>query len=589
MVALALGRWPADLTAFAVLLVVALARLVPPEQAFAGFGSPAVAAVAAIFVLSTGLERTGAVALLARPLRLVSGRSYRRLLALLMGLTGLLAGFMNNLAAMGVLLPVTMTVAHRRRLTPTRLLLPLAYAARFGGNLTLIAGPSNVLIAAILQERGLAHLGLFDFVPLGLTMLAVGTAWTVAVGWRLLPARPPEELLRATRRRTRLVRLYRLSERLFEARIPAGSPLAGKTIEQSEFGRAYGLTIVAVVRDGRQLLAPPKDLALRAGDRLVIEGRLDELLEAEALERLGLELAARAEGSGAPEVALDGGDVGIVEAMLSPRSSLVGRTLREINLRDRSGLTVLALWREGRPIRTRLADLPLQVGDGLLLQGPWRAIHALRSDPDFIVLEAELPAEPRPQKLAYALAALGVMIVLALAGVPIALAAAAAAGVIVLTGAITPEEAYRAIHWRSIVLIGGMVPLGLALERTGAARLVAEALLAVVGRTPPAALAGLLAAAVVVGHFMDSVALTLLMAPIALDLAATLGVSPVPFAMAVLAATGLTLLTPFSNAVMLMVMAPGGYRLRDYVRSGLPLVGLLALAVLAVIPLAYPF
>lgn len=190
--------------AFGLLLALVIGHLVPLDQAFSGFGSPAVIAVAAIFVISAGLERTGAAALVSRPLRLLAGRSYLRLVVILMAVTGLLSAFMNNLVAVGVLLPVTMSVAHRRRASPG-LLLPLAYAARFGGNLTLIAGPTNLLLADILSRRGVANLHLFDFVPIGLPMLVVGTAWMAAVGWRLLPRRPPEELLRVMRREARLV------------------------------------------------------------------------------------------------------------------------------------------------------------------------------------------------------------------------------------------------------------------------------------------------------------------------------------------------------------------------------------------------
>ncbi len=568
--------------AFGLLLALVVGRLVPVDQAFSGFGSPAVIAVAAIFVISAGLERTGAAALVSRPLRLLAGRSYVRLVVILMAVTGLLSAFMNNLVAVGVLLPVTMAVAYRRRTSPSLLLLPLAYAARFGGNLTLIAGPTNLLLADILSRRGVATLRLFDFLPVGLPMLVVGTAWMATAGWRLLPRRPPEELLRAMRRGARLVRVYRLSERLFEARIPPGSPLAGKTIEESEFGRAYGLTVVAVVRGAERIAAPPKDLVLRAEDRLVIEGRLDELLQAEAFARLGLELARG-------DTALDTLEAGIAEAMIAPRSTLDGRTLRDVGFRDRYGLTVLAVWREGRPIRTRFADIPLRAGDGLLIQGPRKALTTLGSDRDLILFDMEGAWPDREDRRSYALLAVAALVALTLAGMPVALAAALAAGIIVVTGGLTMEEAYRAIDWRSLVLIGAMVPTGVALERTGAAALLATALVRLMGGHPLGMLAAILVAATAIGHFVPSLILPVILAPLAIDAASVLHTSAVPFAMAIIAATGLGLLTPFSNPVMLMVMAPGGYRLHDYVRAGLPLVLLLLGLMLVVLPLAYPF
>jgi di/tricarboxylate transporter len=522
-------------------------------------------------------------ALASRPLRVLAGRSQRRLQVIVMTTAGLLAGFMNNLAAVGVLLPVTMSVAHRRRISPARLLLPLAYAGRFGGNLTLIAGPSNLIVADILARRGLGHLGFFDYLPLGLPMLLVGTVWVATVGRRLLPVRPSEAFLRALRRGgSRLVRVYRLSERLFEARVPKTSPLVGKTIQESEFGGAHGLTIVSVLR-GVQTLSPSKQFALRGGDRLVIEGRLDELLAAEAMARIGIELEK-------PSAAFDPTGAGIAEAVLSPRSSLGGQTLRDLGFRDRYGLTVLALWREGRPIRTRLGEMPLRQGDGLLLQGPRKALARLGSDRDFILFDEEAGAPLREDRRGIALAAVAVMIILILTGVAhVAVAASVAAGIIIAVGGLSTEEAYRAIDWRSLVLIGGMVPLAAALEGSGAARALASALVAGVGAHPLGALAALLLAAVAIGHFIPSIATTILLAPLALDVAAAAGVSPLPFAMALVAATGMTLLTPFSNPIMLLVMAPAGYTLRDYVRSGAPLLIILFLLMMMVLPLAYPF
>lgn len=581
--AIILGRWSPDIVALGVLLVLTISGLVTVQQGFGGFGTPTIAAVVAIFVISAGLERTGVAAFLSRPLSRAAGISYGRLLVAVMAVTGVLSGFLNNLVAAAILLPVTTAIAIRSRMSPTLLLLPMAYAARFGGNLTLIAGPSNLLMAEILHRRGIAELGLFDFLPLGLPMLIVGTAWMATLGRRLLPPHPPEDLLRATRRRTRLVNIYRLTERLFETRIPAGSPLAGKTIEGSEFGRAHGLTIVAVVRDGRQMTAPPKSLVLRGGDRLVIEGRLDELLQAEALERLGVEL------SRGQDISFDSPETGIVEAIISPRSVHIGRTLRDLDFRDRYGITVLALWREDRPIRTRLAEIPLRVGDGLLVQGTWKALKTLRSDPGFILLEEELAGEMREDRRVYALVALAAMIVLTLAGVHVAVAATLAAGIIILSGGLTIDEAYRQVDWRSIILLGGMIPLGVALETTGASRSLALGMLAVAGHRPLEALAVLLLTATIIGHFVPSVVLPVVLGPVAIDVAQALGTSGVTFAMAIIVATGLTVLTPFSNPVMLMVMAPGGYSMRDYLRAGLPLVAILFVVMLAILPIAYPF
>jgi di/tricarboxylate transporter len=536
-----------------------------------------------VYIVSAGLDRTGVAELVSRPLRVLAGRSHVRLIVLLMLITGGLSAVMNNLAAVGVLLPVAMAIAYHRRTSPSLLLLPLVYAARFGGNLTLIAGPTNLLLADILERSGVARLGLLDFLPIGIPMLIVGTGWMATVGRRLLPARPPEELLRARRRGARLVKVYRLSERLFEALIPPGSPLAGKTIAESEFGKTYGLTVLAVKRGAEQTAPPPKDLLLRGGDRLVIEGRLEELLQAEAFARIGLELAKDA----APT--LDGLEADIVEAIVAPRSSLAGRSLRDIGFRDRYGLMVLAVWREGRPIRTRFADIPLHAGDGLLIQGPRRVMATLGTEGDLILFEAAPSGPERLSRRPHALLAVAALVALTLAGVPVAVAAALAAGVIIFSGGVTTEEAYRAVDWRTLVLIGAIIPVGMVLERSGAAALVAGALVRATGGSPLLALAAMLLAATAIGHIVPSIVLPAVFAPLAIDVAAALQVSALPYAMAIIAATGLGLLTPFSNPVMLMVMAPGGYRLRDYMRAGLPLVAILFLVMLVVLPLAYPF
>ncbi|MGH2404055.1 MAG: SLC13 family permease, partial [bacterium] len=315
----------------------------------------------------------------------------------------------------------------------------------------------------------------------------------------------------------------------------------------------------------------------------VIAGRLDELLQAEAFERIGIEL------SKADNVALDSSDVGIVEAVVSPRSTLAGRTLRDVSFRDRYGLTALALWREGRPIRTHLASIPLQVGDGLLIQGHAKALQVLKDEPDFIVLDEEIPGAAREDRRIHALLAVGVMIVLTLTGVHIAVAAGIAVGFMILTDVLVAEEAYRAVDLRSIVLMGAMLSLAVALEKTGAAATLADQILAVAGTSPRAALAILLAMGVVLANLVPTVTQAALMTPLAIKVAASLGTSVVPFAMAIMAANGLAILTPFGNPVMLLVMSPGGYRVRDYMKSGVPLVVILLIVLLLVIPLAYPF
>ncbi|MDR7465147.1 MAG: SLC13 family permease, partial [Armatimonadota bacterium] len=279
-------------------------------------------------------------------------------------------------------------------------------------------------------------------------------------------------------------------------------------------------------------------------------------------------------------------DVGLVEVVIAPRSDLAGSSLRELEFRQRYGLTVAAIWRQGQPRRTWLAELPLQYGDALLLLGPRDRIRALRQDPNFISLDE--PLTPRRSRMGLAALAVVMLIVLGTSQVlPLSLAALLAAGVVVLGGCISAEEVFQAIDWRTVIVIGGLIPLGMALHTTGAAAAIAQAILPQGGAGPVVSLAAVLLVAVVIGHFVPSVPTTIVVAPIALSAAAPSGTSPVPFMITVASATSVTLLTPISHPASLMVMGPGGYRLGDYARLGAPLALLLGATLLAVVSLVW--
>lgn len=578
VVAFASGRWRPDAIAVLALLALVLSGILDTRAAFAGFGSPVLVAVAAVYVISAGLDRTGIAASIGRRILRFAGGSETALTLLFGGAGGVLSGFMNSMGAMAVLLPAAVAAAREGGISPSRLLLPLALGTRLGGSLTLIAAPTNLIATATLEAQNLRQFGFFEVSPLGVSFLVAGLAFMVLVGRRWLPSATPAE----SATRLALMNIYRLGERLYEIRIGPDSPLVGKTLEQSALRAAGGATVLSITRPRTRVVAPPPTERLASGDHLLIKARLDELLEsglfdaADIRERTHVDLRA-----------LESADVRVVEVILAPRSSLFGKTLRELDFREKYGATVLAIWRADRPMRTHLGDQPVQLGDALLVQAHDDSIRLLARDPDFLVLTPEQAAPLRRDRAVWALAALALMVLLSISGLNIAVAALAAAAVVVASGCLTAQELYTFVDWRVLVFIGAMLPMSTALTVTGAAGQMVSGILEIVGTAPLATLAALLGIGLLLNQMMPSVAATVLLAPIAVRIATTTGTSSHALMMAVIAAAATTF-TPISNPVNLLVMGPGGYRLRDYVRLGLPLALLLWIVALLVIPLLSP-
>lgn len=580
--AFAWGRPRPETVAMASVLVLGLTAVVSPAQAFAGFSDPTVVTVAALFVVSAGLERTGVAARVARSLLRLLGVHELALVVTLMVIGAALGGFMNIIASTAVLLPVALAVCRETGISPSRLLMPLAISSRLGGAMTLVGKPSNLIVGSLLVQAGYPALSFFSFLPVGLSLLVVGVAFMALGGRRLLPARMPEGFDLRSARHGDYNQTYRLPERLFHLRVDAGSPMMGKTVAEASLGEAYGIVVLAIVRNRRRIYAPQPDERLVPGDDLLVEARPEEV---DRLRVLGtIEPAAE---NGMPREPLEDEDVGLAEVIVAPRSDFAGKTLRQIEFRQRYGLNVVAVWHEGRPRRTWLAGLPLHIGDALLLQGPRERLRFLWQDPDFVLLD-----KPRPLRLSrapFAVLSVLTLIVLGTTGVvPVSLAAVLAAGIIVMGGCLSTRDAFDVVDWPTVVVIGGLLPLGGALHSTGAAKVIADMLLSHTAHSPVATLGAVLLAAVAVGHFIPSVPATILMAPIGLSAAAAIGVSPVPFMIAVATATSVTLVTPISHPVSLMVMGPGGYRFGDYARVGAPLGALLLVTLLAVVQLVWP-
>ncbi|MGW8225015.1 MAG: SLC13 family permease [Anaerolineales bacterium] len=380
--------------------------------------------------------------------------------------------------------------------------------------------------------------------------------------------------------------VYQLEDRLMLVQLPEDSPLAGITLAESRLGVAYGIGVLSIIRQGETLLMPDPDDRLEAGDTLLVKGRREDLLTVDGLQSLKIESTTP------PEISeLESAEIGLVEAVLSPHTTLIGKNLRQIHFRAKYGLNVLAIWREGHAFRTDLAEMALRFGDAFLLYGSRERIKLLGTEPDFIVLTEEAQEKPRSNKAWLAIAIMAIVLLPVIFGlVPIVIMVVVGVALMVLTGCLTMDEAYRAIEWRAVFLIAGMIPLGIAMETTGAASFVATWMVNLLGAYgPEVVMAGLFILTSLASQVMPNPAVVVLLVPIALNTASDLGISPYPLAMTVAIAASAAFMSPVSHPANLLVMGPGGYRFSDYVKVGLPLTLVVLLVVMLVMPIIWPF
>jgi di/tricarboxylate transporter len=568
-----------DLVALLVLVALGATGVLTSEETFSGFSRSAVITILAIFILAMGLERTGVTRQVGNLLIRVAGREEGRLVVVVMLAGAFLSLFMNNIAAASVLLPAVSGAARRSGVTPARLLMPLAFGTILGGMATLFT-TTNIVVSSLLRDHDLPGYGVFSFLPFGLPIVFIGVLYMALWGRRKLPAQSPaEKLADLERRENDLAAVYHLGERVRRAGVPARSPLIGKTLEGSGLRQSYGLSVLCIERGGRMIPAPPPDSVVEEEDILFLngeprgpEGEL-ELLPAQDFRESEIESAA----------------VGIFEAVLSPRSHLIGQTLRDCHFRDRYGMTVIAIWRAGKPLRRGLSELPFELGDGLLLQGGRAHLSRLRTDPDLILLGGD---EEAPLATGKSRLALGIMLVtLALAAsglLPVGEVMLGGALAMVLSGVLNMDQAYQAIEWKSVFLVAGMLPMGIAMTKTGAAALLTRWLIALLGGAGPVALlAGLVLLAALLTQAMNGAAVAAVLAPVAIQTAQQVGANPRAMAMGVALATSMAFLTPLGHPVNVLVMGPGGYSFRDYLRVGLPLFLIAGVLIVALVPLVW--
>lgn len=583
------NRVRADVVALLVLVSLGATGVLTPQETFSGFSRSAVVTIVAIYVLAAGLNLTGAGERVGNWLVRAAGQSEGRLVVLVMIAGAFLSLFMNNIAAAAVLLPAVTSAARRQQANPSRLLMPLAFATILGGMATLFT-TTNIVSSGLLAEEGLPSFSVLSFAPVGIPAVVAGVLYMAFIGRRALHERPTPEQFEpgsADLLDEDLTELYRLDERLFRARIPPDSYLDQRTLAESTFRERFNVNVLAVEHEGRKRLAPPPDTVLRAGDVVTLEGSLDEFRGRDVEPFLEI-----LDPLPAAEQDLQSADIVITEVALAPRSGLISHTLQEVSFREQFGFSALAIWRGGRPIRRGMTTTPLLLGDALLLQGPRSRLHLLRRNPDLIVLSepAEPVSEVRSSKLALATAIMVVTLIVAAAGL-IQTAEAMLLGTLamVLVGVLSPDEAYDAIEWRSVILVAGMLPMGLALTKTGLAGVVAENIMRLT--LPYGALvlfAALFLLSTLLVQVISGPAVAAIVVPLAIESARQAGIDPWSLTLGVALGTSMAFLTPLGHPVNVLVMGPGGYRFGDYFKVGLPLTILVTIVILVLLPLIYP-
>ncbi|KAA2214667.1 SLC13 family permease [Teichococcus oryzae] len=589
----ALNRPRMDAVALIMLVALQLTGILTVPEALAGFSDPGVVLIGSLFVIGEGLVRTGIARRLGDWLAGRAGGNGGRLVALLMLIVAALGSVMSSTGVVALFIPVVLRIAARLRMAPGQLMMPLSFAALISGMLTLVGTPPNLVVSSELQRAGHAGFGFFSFTPFGLPILLLGIGYMLVARRWLGRAEADETAHAAGPTLSRLVEDYRLGECAHHLRVGSGSPLAGRSLEVLQLHSQHGLNVMAVERPKRggiDLLDPTGETVVRPGDLLAVHftGAAEQLRMAVA--ELGLH-PVNPDGfdpSGEPRA------IGLAEVIIPPDSSLRGKSVLEGEFRSRFGLTVVGLRRGRTAWSDGLLEERLQTGDTLLLVGPWEALRrSQRGKRDFVLLNHPEDLEeisPAADRAPQALLSLGVVVLLMVSGlVPHVLAALIGCLIMLSFRCIDLDGAYRSIHWPTVILIAGMLPFSLALQKTGGIALAAEGLIRLVGDAGPhALLASLFAATAVTGLFISNTATAVLMAPVAIATAQQLGLSPHPFAMTVALSASAAFMTPVSSPVNTLVLGPGRYRFGDFVRIGVPFTLLVMAVTLVLVPWLLP-
>ncbi len=554
------GRWRYDLVAFSALLVAVVSGVVPVNEAFAGFGHPAVVVIALVLIVSRGLSNSGVIEFLSRYL-LDASRKLGAHIGVMAGFAAVLSAVMNNVAALALLMPLDMQAALKAKRSPALTLMPLSFASILGGMITLIGTPPNIVIAEYRGSVMGAPYRMLDFAPVGLAVAIVGVAYVALIGWRLIPV--------ARGRHNMAKELFELGDYVAEVKVPQESAAIGRQVRDlDEITGEHEVEIIGLVRRGQRQPGMARRVEIRKNDVLVLKAAPDGIEG--MVGALGLKYARKNNTEGG---VFTSDDASLLEVVVPEGARIEGRTARSLRLMYRHGVTLLGVSRQGKQISQRVQELEIEAGDILLLLGSSEQLGDIANWLGGLPLAQRGLQVTQRQKAGLAVLIFGAAVLLASIGVlylPIALGIAVV--LMVLTGIIPVRQMYESVEWSVIVLLGSMIPIGMALEASGGTGLIAAGIVnAASGLSPAAVLVILMVVTMTLSDVMNNVATAVIAAPIAFNIANTLGVNPDPFLMSVAVAASCAFLTPIGHKNNTLIMGPGGYRFSDYWRMGLPL------------------
>jgi len=561
IVLLASERLRVDLIAIMVMVALAWLRLLTPAEAFSGLASNAVVAVGAVMIMGAGIERSGITLRITRGILKAAGTSERRLVGLVSSVVGVLSGFMQNIGAAVLFLPAMLRISRRTSIPVGRLLMPMGFAAILGGTITMVGSGPLIILNDLLKRGGEAGFGLFSVTPIGLALLAAGIVYFLLLGRAVLPRARTDESLRGTEQE--LIDAWQLPSTIYRFTVQADSAIAGRSRDELDLWGRYGINLLALEESGDVHYAPWRHTRLAGGQRFAVLGRSEDV------ERFCSDYGlACQEGCGGFRELDTGGNTGFAEAIVPPRSPVAGKSVREIALRKSFNVEPIMLLRGELEDRGDFSDVKLRPGDALIVHGQWSSIRALGDRRNFVLSSAVEGDSAHPRRPVLAAVCFAGALVLAFAGVQLSQALLTGAIAMVLLRVISIDEAYRAVDWRTVFLLAGLIPLGMAMEKTGAAAFLADNIMRVAGDLGPFAIllaVGLLST--FFSLFMSNVAATVVLVPLVLIVARQAGVDPRGAALLVAVCASNSFLLP-THQVNALLMAPGGYRNADYLRAG---------------------
>ena len=570
-------RIPIEVVSLLLVMALVLTQTLTAGEAFAGFGNDIVITIAGLFILTGGLAKTGVVDLVGRRLHRTAGDSEFRMVALIMFAAAFSAAVMKNTTTTAMFLPVVLGIAARRNLSPSKLLMPLAFGAILGGTCTLIGTSTNLAVSGALPRYGIQPFTMFELTKVGLIIVGIGMLYMLLLGLRLLPRRKPAESL---------TEQYHVRQYMTEVIVLDDSPLIGKTLARARLGEELDLTVLGILRGQEQdRIAPNPREQIKAQDLLLVQGRVEDILKVKA--EAGIEIKPDFKLN---DSVLETKDTELFEAMVPRGSDFIGRTLKRLNVRQRHGVVVLAIDRHGVNLLSKISRVRLRFGDVLLIQGNREQVERLAADGQVLLLEEISEKQARPEKSRWALLAFGVFLFFSLTHfVPLPIAVLFGVMILLATQSLRMSEVYEIIDWRLLILIACMISFGVAMEKTQADQYLANLIVRYTGQYGPVAvLAGFFIMTVALTQPMSNQAAALVMLPISVKTALALGLNPRTFAITVTYAASCSFLTPLEPACVL-VYTPGRYRFLDFVKVG----SILTIAVFAIViwlvPQFWPF